>query len=177
MKPVALLNCFTKEITFSIENETFKVDLDCEEKDLDVPKVDGKMYALNFHWEDRIPVFKATPLEPDSDMTGIWYRRVPSQAIEFTVSINKGCYEDFNGKVFPNGYQSWVDTFFLMSREIDGIEGYNRVVSERGSTFFFDVVDKWADEFETLHSDTEWDGEYEDQVVYFLRDKIKQLNT
>lgn len=76
-------------------------------------------------------------------------------------------------KNFPNGFVSWTDTFYLMGREIDGIEGYGEIVRTLGSTWFFTEVPKWADEFETLNKDREWDGEFEDEVVDFLTEKIK----
>ena len=77
---------------------------------------------------------------------------------------------------FPNGFESWVATFYIMAREIDGIRGYDEVVRTKGSTYFFDQVDKYAEEFELLNLDKNWDdGSYEDEVIEFLNKKIKEL--
>jgi len=87
-----------------------------------------------------------------------------------------------NGKHFPNGFRSWMETHHEMVTMItatldrwkgddEEIEGSKtlELYSENGSAQMYDYAEQLTDEFEKLHEGREWDGEFFDECETFFQ--------
>lgn len=79
-------------------------------------------------------------------------------------------------KHFPNGFTSWIETFYevvahiQITKEIEGSIANERV-SQQGTGGIYELAQEWTDEFETKNQGREWDGEFFDEVHDFLNAK------
>lgn len=82
-------------------------------------------------------------------------------------------------KTFPNGFTSWKETYFevtsfmierILEDETSDTE-INRVKLSQGSTALYFLAEQWADEFENLNIDREWDGEFFEEIEQFCATK------
>lgn len=96
-------------------------------------------------------------------------------------------------KKFPNGFDSWVEIYTEMilyaSAQVQNkpvgydlinfLEQDSRVWSAHEGDGFVAVVElakEWADEFEELNKDREWDGEFWEEAPIFARCKDLELD-
>lgn len=77
---------------------------------------------------------------------------------------------------FINGFESWHETHYeiviSLSPDVENTV-CNKVVCEQGTGGLYQLAKDWTDEFETLHSDREWDGEFYDEIERFITEKNK----
>lgn len=92
-----------------------------------------------------------------------------------------------NGKRFPNGFRSWMETHHevvtMISYVLDKWKGSDEDIegskclelySQGGSTEMYDYAEQLTDEFEALNEGRKWDGEFFDEVdsFFLLKDSI-----
>ena len=83
-------------------------------------------------------------------------------------------------KLFPNGFESWYETFYEITHTIERHqdEGVKSLVWEvlgsQGRGGLYELAKKLTDKFELLYKDREWDGEYFDEVERFLETELKK---
>lgn len=80
---------------------------------------------------------------------------------------------------FPNGFESWQETHFEIVAQLvtmrkggDVPEFLHQVQKDLGRCGFYSYAKLWADEFEKLHAGREWDGEFFDELDYFVERKV-----
>ena len=75
--------------------------------------------------------------------------------------------------------QSWIETHYevvsfitqmLLNENKDVI---NKHASEFGTGGMYELAEQWTDEFEAIHINTFWDGEFFDEIESFLIEKNK----
>lgn len=86
-------------------------------------------------------------------------------------------------KHFPNGFESWRDTYYQVVAEIviqqTSLYTSDRVIEcqEAGGTFsLVELASELTDKFEALNEGREWDGEYFDAVEDFLDKEFNDKN-
>lgn len=80
---------------------------------------------------------------------------------------------------FPNGFESWYETYFLVcefivsQRRADKLEGkIEEVQNLDGSAGMFSLSKKWTDEFESIHKGEDWSElDFYDEVEKFCKFK------
>ena len=85
---------------------------------------------------------------------------------EIKIAENGHFYYEMAQK-FPNGFKQWRETYYEVVQYINSLEeGYVKngtivedVRENEGTSGLYDLADKWTDEFETIHKDTEWESE------------------
>ncbi len=83
-------------------------------------------------------------------------------------------------KIFTNGFDSWQETHFEISSAI-GKEIAKDVMSsvitdvceKQGRGGLYELAESLTNEFESLHSLREWDGEFFDEIDKFIDEKLK----
>lgn len=172
------LDCISGILTIYVKNQEFqnKIKLNSDSWTAISVGKKSKKYDLKFVWNNTEMSKPKVHIHKIENQFGFGLipieTRIAAPMKTVEVEIVNGCKEDFHGKYFPDGYQSWISTFYLIGREIDGIKGYDELVSKLGSTMFFTETAIWTDEFETRYKGAEWDGDFEDTVMDFLKDKI-----
>ena len=89
--------------------------------------------------------------------------------IQFTDAWDLGAWKA------PDGITSYVITYGLMVQYMEQIEGFNRfrqVVG--GSTESLVYISQFAYEFDYRQKGRDWDGEYDEEVYEFLKEKINE---
>jgi mRNA deadenylase 3'-5' endonuclease subunit Ccr4 len=84
-----------------------------------------------------------------------------------------------NKNRFPNGFESWHETHFLVSQFIIGHnEDETGIISDikkrHGSTALFELAKEWTDEIELKNYANEWKGEFLSHVNEFLISKLNE---
>lgn len=82
---------------------------------------------------------------------------------------------------FPNGFDSWIETYFEV---VSGItqdilsedSKCNSIVQKNGFTILYELAKELTNEFEVLHKDRFWDGEFLDYIYEFLKTKLNELS-
>ena len=89
-------------------------------------------------------------------------------------------------KEFPNGFTNWIETHHeivtYIQRKLSEMQRnrseYKRydstieiVYDKYGRGGLYELAEAWTDEFEEKNRDTEWDGEFFDEIDYFCYDK------
>ena len=80
-------------------------------------------------------------------------------------------------KLFPNGFESWYETFYEIVSTIEYIlnDGSPHKVydlhSKGGSVYIYEHAQELTNEFELLHKDRKWDGDFLDELHNFLNSK------
>ena len=81
-------------------------------------------------------------------------------------------------KQFPNGFDSWQETHYEVVSEITRIihanEGFglaSETVYTQGTGGLYELAKRLTDEFETLNTGREWDGEFFEEIWDFLKNK------
>lgn len=77
-------------------------------------------------------------------------------------------------KKFPNGFSSWMETFYEVTCYIYDTMGYsgtmaNKVVERQGTGGLYELAEDLTDEFEKIYKGKEWDGEWLDTIHEFLQ--------
>ena len=82
-------------------------------------------------------------------------------------------------KEFPNGFGSWHEThhevvsFLTLEYERDSVTSRVAEFYERNGTGgMYELARELTDEFETLNKGREWDGEFFEEIEFFLTQKI-----
>jgi len=89
-------------------------------------------------------------------------------------------------KVFPNGFRSWMETFYEVVEKItlhinfwsndEDLEPDDDPVFEarkhNGTNGLYELAEEWADEFEELNKGREWVDEFFDDIEDFVDKKI-----
>lgn len=82
-------------------------------------------------------------------------------------------------KEFPNGFDSWYEThhevvsFLTLEYERDSVTSRVAEFYERNGTGgMYELARELTDEFETLNKGREWDGEFFEEIEFFLTQKI-----
>lgn len=86
--------------------------------------------------------------------------------------------------VFPNGFKSWYETFYILCQNVEYLRYKNSPLTERlqqesGSTVFWEITRNIADKFEEEYGKMDWDEHgllYEEVVEKFLYFKLEKLN-
>lgn len=87
--------------------------------------------------------------------------------------------DEFVGK-FPNGLTSWIETHHEIVDIITCLRGLGNepflenINHTMGTTGFYGLANEWTDEFEKKNAGRKWDGEFFDEVDWFVSEKIKQ---
>lgn len=81
---------------------------------------------------------------------------------------------------FPNGFESWHQTHFEMAQGIifeilNQPESDNAVwkKEESGHGRLYKLAKEWTNEFELLYKGRQRDGEFDDLIEEFLKEKLK----
>lgn len=83
--------------------------------------------------------------------------------------------EDFNKK-FPNGFDCWQETHYEIvaafysytdSPVLESLEQH------KGRGGMYEFAEELTDEFENLHKDKNWDGEFYDELETFIKNKLQ----
>lgn len=83
-------------------------------------------------------------------------------------------------KEFPNGFTSWMETHHEMVSAINSIisGGADNIITEiqywGGTGMLYELAESYTDEFELLHKDREWDGEFFDEIDKFIEKKLEE---
>lgn len=77
-------------------------------------------------------------------------------------------------KRFPNGFSSWMETFYEVTCYIHDTMGYsgtmaNKAVERQGTGGLYELAEDLTDEFEKIYKDKEWHGEWLDAIHEFLQ--------
>lgn len=86
-------------------------------------------------------------------------------------------------KIFPNGFQSWMETFFevvtFITLQLANDPDSGDTISERyensGTGGMYELAEEWTDEFEEKNKEREWDGEFFDELEVFCTEKNKSI--
>lgn len=83
-------------------------------------------------------------------------------------------------KIFPNGFESWCETYYeivnflTLEYERDSVTSkVAKFYEQNGTGGMYELARELTDEFETLNKGREWDGEFFEEIEHFL---IKKLN-
>lgn len=82
-----------------------------------------------------------------------------------------------HGEPFPNGFESWHETHFeivgMIEHSVDAMYdcAATRRVLDQGTGGLYELAQEWTDEFEELHHDRVWDGEFRDEIEKFFKSK------
>ena len=125
--------------------------------------------------ENKIPSAKelAEILQSDADYN------VLADPIKFASIVAIEFAEKEFSKMFPNGFESWYETFYEITHIIERHqdEGVKSLVWEvlgsQGRGGLYELAKKLTDKFELLHKDKEWEGEYFDEIERFLETELK----
>ena len=84
-------------------------------------------------------------------------------------------------KLFPNGFESWYETFYEVVSEITFWTQdtspplkIKNIHNEYGIGGLYELARELTDKFELLHKDREWDGEFFDEIDEFLETELKK---
>lgn len=98
--------------------------------------------------------------------------RTPAAMVKFYYWYDK----NYISPSYPNGFKSWYETFFQLSECIIkalAVENATLIkIQERGGTFLLtEYAKKWTDQFEELHTKTNWntDKEYFPEITAFFK--------
>jgi hypothetical protein len=79
---------------------------------------------------------------------------------------------------FPNGFNSWMETFYECVEFITHTKNRNmpgrveRTGNSGGTAALNQLAEEWADEFEKLHKGQDWtDADYFETIADFLAEK------
>lgn len=78
-------------------------------------------------------------------------------------------------KEFPNGFTNWIETHHeivtYIQRKLNEYKGDDSTIEivyhKYGRGGLYELAEAWTDEFEEQNRDTEWDGEFFDEIDYF----------
>lgn len=181
MEQKALLDCLTKKIEFVFDD--FKYTVDLAEGDLhdswNTIKSKSGIYDINFSWDesDGSPSFTLYPLKEEEDRHGDKSKVTdclnPVQT--YKVVLVRGNKEDYFGVTFPNGFVSWFETFFQISKvvsyfidEEDGNQ-YHQYQIDNGSVAVSHLVRLMTDVFENKFYDEDFlDKDYFGEIDRFV---------
>lgn len=105
---------------------------------------------------------------------------------KFFISINDEWVEatsiDFDllpDNNWPNGFTSWIETYYEVVSRINYIQATNSVSSvieeiqeHHGRGGLYGLAERLTDEFEEIHRGRQWDGEYIDTIEEFLNRQL-----
>ena len=80
---------------------------------------------------------------------------------------------------FPNGLTSWIETHhevvnaIAIQQQLEIGLSY-QVACQRGTGGLYELAEELTDKFETMHKDTEWDGEFYETIEEFLTEELKE---
>lgn len=89
-------------------------------------------------------------------------------------------------KHFPNGFTTWIETFYEIVSAIERERGHDsgpwspRLIAineTQGTGGFYELAEDLTDKFEALHEGREWDGEFFDTVEEFIEEEFKQSDS
>lgn len=79
-------------------------------------------------------------------------------------------------KEFPNGFESWYETFFELSLLFADELNKDILVGEiknahesHGRGAIYELAEQWTDEFEKINLDRDWDGEFYEEIEEFFK--------
>lgn len=78
-------------------------------------------------------------------------------------------------KNFPNGFESWIETYYEIVSSINLNESnpvIEKIRDDKGIGGLYEFAELLTDEFETKYKDTEWDGEFFDMIEEFISNKL-----
>lgn len=82
---------------------------------------------------------------------------------------------------FPNGFTNWQETHFEVVSQLTDILNQDEdtwpdklclISSMQGRGGMYELAENLTDEFERLHADTVWDGEFYDEIDKFIEEKL-----
>lgn len=84
-------------------------------------------------------------------------------------------------KTFPNGVTCYLETHFELASKIaiefqkdDAGGQVKERHQQQGYGGLYELAEDWADEFEKLNADREWDGEFFEEIEEFFIMKNKE---
>lgn len=83
-------------------------------------------------------------------------------------------------KNFPNGFESWHETHYeivsiieRLRNEYDSISNViKRVEETEGTGGFYELAESLTNEFESIHKETQWDGNFFNEIESFMEQKL-----
>lgn len=176
----AYLDCVEKTIKFEFENQTFTLDL--TKGDLGdswgAIKTKNGIYDTNFSWDD-VPSFTIYPVIKVEDKFGGKVNSTDrDNPTSFEVVKWVGDKEDYFGVTFPNGFVSWCETMTEVSIDLFALflnenPDMKRLYDAHGHMVYHELSREIALAFEEEHKDKEWDGEWEEEVIRFTKNYLK----
>lgn len=169
----AYLDCVNKRIQFAIGEENFTVDL--EGKEIEFGRLRTKLgdFQIRFSWNYEMPQFSIV-----SDKQ--YFGELPKGDLNlllsnwdyYKISILVGDKEDYFGVKFPNGFKVWYETYYQISNCFIA-EKLTDIVPD--TMYHAHLIRDWTNEFENKNVGREWDGEFIDEVIEFVKLKKKKL--
>ena len=85
-------------------------------------------------------------------------------------------------KKFPNGFTSWLETHFEVvsyitleyERDENNTSKVTAITEEKGMGGLYELSEKLTDEFEIIHKDREWKGDFFEEFEYFINRKLNE---
>lgn len=130
-----------------------------------------------------------TKPDPDKDVMEYlgeylhWVREENDNMCSVSVDVEIVELED---ERFPNGFESWYETHHevveamlqqadtdLKDCHLEYKSQLSKVFDEGGTGRMYEFAQEVTNEFEKLHKGREWDGEFMEEIVEFVHEKIK----
>jgi len=112
-----------------------------------------------------------------------WVREENDNMCSVSVDVEIVELED---ERFPNGFESWYETHHevveamlqqadtdLKDCHLEYKSQLSKVFDEGGTGRMYEFAQEVTNEFEKLHKGREWDGEFMEEIVEFVHEKIK----
>lgn len=79
-------------------------------------------------------------------------------------------------KNFPNGFNSWIETYFEVVSHINNTVNKEKTIAhgrmtQQGTGGLYEMAEELTDQFETINQGREWDGEFFDEIENWLTEK------
>lgn len=152
-----------------------------------IDELEGTQEDLAIDFKNDLLKEYANILQKESDYL------LSDEAVKETIEANEYTFEE-NGrmnnskveheqeepaKVFPNGFTSWIETHheivnaIAIQQQLEIGLSY-QVACQRGTGGLYELAEALTDKFETIHKDTEWDGEFYETIEEFLTEELKE---
>ena len=84
---------------------------------------------------------------------------------------------DQNNKTFPNGFRSWIETFYEVTANlnfyISKSDYIAEIYKEGGRCAMHNLAESLTDDFERKNKGREWDGEFFEEIDEFCVTRLK----
>lgn len=161
---IALDGGLVQSVITDKEVEVIVIDYDIdglEEDELTlIPQGDGKM--------ENAYVYQGEVLEVNPGLTN---------SLKFWATA-QGKLE--NPIPFPNGFRSWKDTFYEVTKEIERMRDWlvmpkrlADIQAEQGRCGFYSLAEELTNKFENINVGRQWDGDFFDELEAFINSELR----